>query len=90
MSSFGAFPAELETERLRLRRWRPADAEEYRGLVVEAAANMRRERLWATVRDWNAAAFRVLEKLGFYRSDRVTADPERGDTIWMTRDLGQV
>jgi RimJ/RimL family protein N-acetyltransferase len=178
VSSFGAFPAELETERLRLRRWRPADAEEYRGLwaerdpralrrieadgrptveeirgwlvdnplaaepglgllpierrdngefigycglivgrasfdepeiayelaqrahgrgyateaaraVVEAATNTGRQRLWATVRDWNAASFRVLEKLDFYRSDRVTADPERGDTIWMTRVLDQ-
>lgn len=178
MTSYADFPAELLTERLRLRRWLPSDAEEYRGLwverdpralrridaaghptveeirgwlvdnplaadrglgllpierrdngefigycgltagrasfdepeiayelaqrahghgyateaaraVVEAAAKTGRQRLWATVRDWNAASFRVLEKLGFYRSDRVTPDPDRGDTIWMTRDLGQ-
>ncbi len=178
MASYADFPSGFLTERLRLRRWLPSDADEYRGLwverdaralrridaagrptveeirgwlvdnplaadrglgllpierrdngefigycgltvgrasfdepeiayelaqrahghgyateaaraVVEAAAETGRHRLWATVRDWNAASFRVLEKLGFYRSDRVTADPERGDTIWMTRDLGQ-
>ncbi|WP_371400882.1 hypothetical protein OHA10_23240 [Kribbella sp. NBC_00662] len=29
------FPAELTTERLHLRRWRPSDAEDYRGLWAE-------------------------------------------------------
>jgi len=171
-------PSELTTERLRLRTWRPSDAEEYRGLwterdprsvrridadgrptvdeirgwlmnnplaaepglgllpierrdsgefigycgltvgrgsfdepeiayelaqrahghgyateaaraVVEAAARTGRRRLWATVREWNTASFRVLEKLDFYRSERVTEDPERGDSIWMTRVLDQ-
>lgn len=172
------FPAELTTERLRLRRWRPSDAEDYRGLwaerdvralrridadgrptveeirgwltanplaaapglgllpievratgefigycgltvgnatfeepeiayelaarahghgyateaaqaVVEAARRTGRRRLWATVREWNAASFRVLEKLGFERSDRVDEDPDRGASIWMTRSLDQ-
>jgi RimJ/RimL family protein N-acetyltransferase len=55
--------------------------------VVEAAAVTGRKRLWATVRHWNSASFRVLEKLGFQDSGRVTEDSERGDTIWMTRDL---
>lgn len=55
--------------------------------VVEAAAGTGRRRLWATVREWNAASFRVLEKLDFYHSGRVTADPDRGDSIWMTRVL---
>ena len=55
--------------------------------VVEAAALTGRRRLWATVREWNAPSFRVLEKLGFEYSGRVTADPERGDSIWMTRAL---
>jgi RimJ/RimL family protein N-acetyltransferase len=45
--------------------------------------------LWATVREWNAASFRVLEKLGFERSDRVDEDPDRGASIWMTRSLDQ-
>jgi RimJ/RimL family protein N-acetyltransferase len=57
--------------------------------VVEAAARTGRRRLWATVREWNAASLRVLEKLDFHRSDRVTEDPERGDSIWMTRVLEQ-
>ncbi|MGC4941751.1 GNAT family N-acetyltransferase [Kribbella sp. DT2] len=179
MATYGDLPGELGTERLRLRRWVPSDAEEYRGLwlerdpralrrvdaegrptveeirgwlvenplsaapglgllpievrdtgefvgycgltvgqasfdepeiayelarrahghgyateaarvVVEAAARTGRRRLWATVREWNAESFRVLEKLGFERSGRVTADAERGDSIWMTRGLEQV
>jgi RimJ/RimL family protein N-acetyltransferase len=178
MGTYEDLPAELTTERLRLRRWLPSDAEEYRGLwverdpravrridaegrptvedirgrivhnplaaerglgllpierrdtgefigycgltvgrgsldepeiayelarrahghgyateaaraVVEAAARTGRRRLWATVREWNAASLRVLEKLDFHRSDRVTEDPERGDSIWMTRVLEQ-
>ena len=54
--------------------------------VAEAAATGRR-RLWATVREWNAASFRVLERLGFVDSGRVTPDRDRGDSIWMTMDL---
>ncbi|MEP6843142.1 MAG: GNAT family N-acetyltransferase [Pseudolysinimonas sp.] len=57
--------------------------------VVEAATVTGRRRLWATVREWNAPSFRVLEKLGFSRSNRVTVDAERGSSIWMTRELGQ-
>lgn len=56
--------------------------------VVEAAIRTGRRRLWATVREWNAPSFRVLEKVGFHRSERVTEDAERGDSIWMTRVLG--
>ena len=56
--------------------------------VVEAARATGRARLWSTVRLWNAASLRVLEKAGFAESGRVTADPEHGDTIWMVRDLG--
>lgn len=58
-------------------------------VVVEAAAHTGRRRLWATVRAWNAPSFRVLEKVGFEGSDRVTKDAERGDSIWMTRRLDQ-
>jgi RimJ/RimL family protein N-acetyltransferase len=53
--------------------------------VLDAAAATGRTRLWATVRTWNAASFRVLDKLGFER-DHVTAD-ERGDIVWLTRTL---
>ena len=57
--------------------------------VVEAAARTGRRRLWATVRAWNSASFRVLDKIGFERSERVTKDAEGGDSIWMTRRLDQ-
>jgi RimJ/RimL family protein N-acetyltransferase len=56
-------------------------------IVVAEAARTGRRRLWATVREWNTASFRVLEKLGFHDSGRITPDPDRGDTIWMTEDL---
>lgn len=55
--------------------------------VLDAAAATGRQRLWATVWDWNTASLRVLEKLGFYDSGRATEDPQRGTTIWMTREL---
>jgi RimJ/RimL family protein N-acetyltransferase len=58
--------------------------------VVEAAAFTGRHRLWATVREWNSASFRVLEKIGFERTERVTLDAERGHSIWMTRLLDQL
>ena len=57
-----------------------------RFVVAEATATGRR-RLWATVRAWNTASLRVLEKVGFHESGRITPDPDRGDTIWMTTDL---
>jgi RimJ/RimL family protein N-acetyltransferase len=53
----------------------------------EAARGTGRARLWSTVRRWNSASIRVLEKAGFTDSGRVTPDPEDGDTVWMTCDL---
>ena len=53
--------------------------------VLGAAAATGRTRLWSTVRAWNAASLRVLDKLGFER-DHVTAD-ERGEVVWHTRQL---
>lgn len=55
--------------------------------VVAEAISTGRTRLWATVREWNTPSLRVLEKVGFYDSGRVTPEPVRGDTIWMTIDL---
>ena len=55
--------------------------------VVEAAARTGRSRLWATVRAWNTASFRVLAKLDFSDSGRRDVDVERGDSVWMTRLL---
>ncbi len=57
-----------------------------RRVVAEATATGR-SRLWATVREWNIASIRVLEKVGFRRSGRETPDLDRGITIWMTVDL---
>lgn len=54
--------------------------------VLDAAVRTGRSRLWSTVRPWNQASFRVLEKLGFERSGRVTTD-DFGDSIWCTRAL---
>ena len=56
-------------------------------VVVEQAAANGRTRLWATVRAWNTASLRVLDKVGFHDSGRITHDPDRGDSIWMTIDL---
>ncbi|RII97088.1 GNAT family N-acetyltransferase, partial [Clavibacter michiganensis subsp. insidiosus] len=55
--------------------------------VVDAARATGRARLWSTVRRWNSASVRVLEKAGFTDSGRVTPDPVDGDTVWMVCDL---
>jgi RimJ/RimL family protein N-acetyltransferase len=56
-------------------------------IVVAEAVSTGRKRLWATVREWNTSSFRVLDKVGFRHSGRVTSDRDRGDTVWMTMDL---
>lgn len=53
--------------------------------VLDAAIATGRTRLWSTVRTWNTASFRVLDKLGFER-DHVTTD-DRGEIVWLTRTL---
>ena len=52
--------------------------------ILSAAQDTGRTRLWATVRAWNLASFRVLEKIGFVDSGKVDRDLERGDSVWMT------
>lgn len=52
--------------------------------VVAAVARTGRHRLWATVRDWNAASLRVLTKIGFTGTDRTTVD-DFGTVLWWTR-----
>jgi RimJ/RimL family protein N-acetyltransferase len=44
-------------------------------------------RLWATVRDWNTASRRVLEKLGFRETGRVERDAEYGDSLLTLREF---
>jgi RimJ/RimL family protein N-acetyltransferase len=47
-----------------------------------------RKRVWATVRTWNAASLRVLEKLGF-RHDRLTTDDD-GELLWLVCEPGDL
>lgn len=56
--------------------------------VLGAAREAGRTRVWASVREWNAPSFRVLSKLGFTDSGRRDLDPDHGDSVWMTIDLG--
>jgi len=44
-------------------------------------------RLWATVRDWNVASRRVLEKLGFRETGRVDPDGVYGDSLLTVREF---
>lgn len=44
-------------------------------------------RLWATVRDWNVASRRVLEKLGFRETGRVEHDVVHGDSLLTMREF---
>lgn len=52
--------------------------------VRDAAAHAGRLRLWAGVRVWNSASFRVLDKLGFVSAGQVIEDLEHGDMVLMT------
>jgi RimJ/RimL family protein N-acetyltransferase len=53
--------------------------------ILGAAIDTGRHRLWATVRSWNTASFRVLEKLRFERRHRTWDD--HGELVWNTREL---
>ncbi len=44
-------------------------------------------RLWATVRDWNAASRRVLEKLGFRETGRIEHDAVHGNSLLTVREF---
>lgn len=44
-------------------------------------------RLWAGVRDWNAASRRVLEKLGFRETGQVEPDAVYGDSLLTVREF---
>jgi RimJ/RimL family protein N-acetyltransferase len=55
--------------------------------IVGEARRTGHTRLWATVRQWNKDSFRVLDKLGFIDSGKVTEDLKFGNTVWMTRPI---
>lgn len=44
-------------------------------------------RLWASVRDWNVASRRVLEKLGFRETGEVEPDAVHGDSLLTLREF---
>ena len=54
--------------------------------LVQAAAATGRRRLWSTVGAWNTPSLRVLEKVGF-RRDRTVTIEDRGEVVWLVRDL---
>lgn len=62
-------------------------ATEAAAAVVEWAREAGHRRLWATVREWNEASLRVLEKLGFRDTGRTEADPVHGDSLLLVREL---
>jgi RimJ/RimL family protein N-acetyltransferase len=49
--------------------------------VLDAAFATGRQRIWATIRPWNGASLRVLDKLGTFRRERATAN-ECGQILW--------
>lgn len=67
--------------------WGHGFATEAGAAVVEAARATGYARLWATVRAWNVASFRVLAKLGFVESGRVDSDAVHGDSVFTVKDL---
>lgn len=58
-------------------------ATEAAGAVIEAAFATGRKRVWATVGNWNAPSFRVLEKNEFHVHH--SGCDERGDFVYMVR-----
>ena len=55
--------------------------------VVTWVSEVGYRRLWAGVRDWNAASRRVLEKLGFRETGQVEPDAVYGDSLLTVRDF---
>jgi RimJ/RimL family protein N-acetyltransferase len=49
--------------------------------LVDASFATGRSRLWSTVRRWNTASLRVLDKLGFHEDHRTTDGD--GEVIWL-------
>jgi ribosomal-protein-alanine N-acetyltransferase len=55
--------------------------------VVTWAGEAGYGRVWASVRDWNVASRRVLEKLGFRETGRVEPDGVHGDSLLTVREF---
>ncbi len=55
--------------------------------VVTWASEAGYPRLWASVREWNVASRRVLEKLGFSETGTIEPDPIYGDSLLVVREF---
>jgi [ribosomal protein S5]-alanine N-acetyltransferase len=77
---------EIAYELLR-RFWGRGYATESARAVVAWARESGYERLWSTVRAWNAPSRRVMDRLGFAATPRIEADAVHGDTIFYTLAL---
>lgn len=77
---------ELAYEFLR-RVWGRGYASEASSAVLQWAKNSGYERLWATVRDWNVASRRVMDRIGFVETARVERDATYGDSVFYTREV---
>ena len=75
---------ELAYELLRTYQGKGHATEAARAVIDAAAATGR--RLWATVRPWNEASLRVLDKIGFAPTSRVTRD-DFGELLWRDHPL---
>ena len=62
-------------------------ATEAGGAVVTWVSEAGYPRLWATVRDWNVASRRVLEKLEFRESGVIEPDAVYGDSLLVVREF---
>lgn len=67
--------------------WHRGYATEAAQAVLDWARASGHRRLWATIRDWNAPSRRVVQRLGFTRTERVEPDPRYGDTLYYTLAL---
>lgn len=69
------------------RAWGQGYATEASIAVLDWATSSGYRRLWATVREWNTASRRLLEKLGFVETGHVEPDDGHGLSLLMTRQL---
>lgn len=77
---------ELAYELLRSE-WGRGFATEAARAVLSWAASLGYTRVWASIRDWNAASRRVASKLGFVETSRVEPDAAHGDRLFFVKEL---
>lgn len=67
--------------------WRQGYATEAALAVLGWATASGYLRLWATIRDWNTASRRVMDKLGFVETTRVEPDDIHGNSLFYVKEL---